>query len=141
MNKEREQVNIWLKNLSSVFNCPEPLALGADGVCAIQHAGLVYIVEVPLNNSFIVYIYAAIQPLTGNEMIDYGLLEKAMLLNQFNEKTQGGVLSLSPELNSIICTFKEPIETFDEQKFIKTFKICVTTTIALRKHFSQEFID
>lgn len=136
--KNRKIVNSCLQDLGNVLNTE--LSLDEEGVCAIQHdSGLVLIIEIPTHSS-LVHFYTALQPLTGNEIKDYELLEKAMLLNQFTIKTHGGTLSLTPELNSIMFSLTQTIENCEEDGFIEPFNRFITTAIELRKEFIGEFM-
>lgn len=134
----RKVVNGLLKDLGEILNTE--LSLDEEGVCAIQHdSGLVLVIEIPKDSSF-VYIYTAIQPLTGNEAKDYVLLEKAMLLNQFTIKTRGGALSLTPELNSLMFSLAQSIEDCEEEGLIGLFNRFLLTAIEIRNEFIEEFV-
>lgn len=139
-SREFSVINGWLKELALVLNGDGSLSLASDGVCAIGHeSGLVLIIENPVDSPNI-YFYTSLMTLTGDPGFDYGLMKKALLLNQFGLKTLGGTLSYSSELNSIVLTFIQPIGDCDEKKFIEIFKEFLTTAIRLRKEFAELFL-
>ena len=135
----RDIVNGWLAGIGQHLGTE--LGLNEDGLCALQYKeDLVCIVEVTETNEFVHFFVPLVQ-VTGDDYTDFGLYAKALDLNLYQLKTEGGSIALTPDQNHLALCYRHLVDGCDQTAFANILDNIIGTAEGLRAEFRAYFIS
>lgn len=132
-----DEVNDWLKQFGKEMGIY--LQFDDDCTCALQfNNDVLCVIEVAQEND-ILLVYSPICYLLDIKQIDASIMRKALELNLFHLKTNGGALAFSESVNQILFCFTETLSTCNNALFSTILRNFAETACSLKKEFDPFF--
>lgn len=114
------------------------LRLDENGLCSIKHEdGLIIILEVPKgSDSF--YLYAPLATVPNDLVSAYRLFGRALKLNMFQVKTEGGAVAYSEDLQQIMLMLASPIKNCTSEVLLSIISNFINSGLKLKRELELE---
>ena len=122
----RRKVNEFLVGIDG------SLELDWRGVCRIEDAGLLVVLEVPCNSECL-FLYAVVCNLDQSRN-SAALMKRALKLNYMQQHTRGACLSLDGD-DEITLSFTQRVADIDSHQFLNIIDNFIDTTFDMRIEF------
>lgn len=134
----RDVINRYLKVIGESVG--KDIALNGSGISAFTFEHLTIVIEVPESpDSFFIYTKLS-KDLSSNKPAWSAALKKSMQLNYLQQETRGGCISMDPQNNEIMYSYKDRVAEINETQLRNVLENFIDTALELSKAL-QEAIE
>lgn len=134
----RTQVNSWLIGLGESVG--KYFKLDGDGIFVAENPdNCEFVIEVPDDNSQVVYFYSPIASAPDAEREKF--FEELLKMNMFGSKTRFCTISFDVDYNKILLHTVQELDNLDSTTFANIFNNFIETATELKKEIASILSD